>query len=51
MTEMGRSGINGSIPLQKLTDYDTIINSIMSNDSADGDGETIAFPLVSINTL
>ena len=46
---MGRSGVNGPTPLQKLSDCDKIINTIMSNDSTDGDGETAAFPLVNIN--
>ena len=46
---MARSGVNGSLPLLKLTQSDEIINAIMSNDSTDGDGETMAFPLVNIH--
>ena len=46
---MDRSGVNGLLPLQKLSEFDNIINAIMTNDSTDGDGETLAFPLVNIN--
>ena len=48
---MARSGLNGSLPLLKLTQFIQVINTIMSNDSTDGDGETMAFPLVNINTF
>ena len=48
LREMGRSGINGTVPLSQLSEFDQIIQTIITNHSSNGDGETVEFPTVSI---
>ena len=48
---MASSGVNGTAALQKLSDFDKLISSIITNDSSDGDGQTTAFSIVTINHM